>query len=117
MTAPRKHRVLVTGANGALGRSIAHELYRDQAGTEFVLALGLEEQPYYFREYHPDRFGYRVVNLTKPRQLKELFLSESFKKARIDTVVHLGFLSTTRTNASAEPFDLAVEGTRQFLAQ
>jgi UDP-glucose 4-epimerase len=111
----RKFRVLVTGANTAIGRSLAHELYRDQGEIEYVFAVGTDEQPYYFRDYHADRFGYRVVNLNKPRQQKELFMSEPFKRARIDTVVHLAFLPTV--NGTSEPYDVAVEGTRQFLGQ
>lgn len=111
----KKFRVLITGANTSIGRSLAHELYRDQAHIEFVLAVGTDEQPYYFRDYHRDRFVYRPVNLNKPRQQKELFMSEPFKRAQIDTVVHLSFLPTV--NGTTEPFDVAVEGTRQFLGQ
>lgn len=112
---PRQFRVLVTGANTSIGRSLVHELYRDPANIEYVFAVGTDEQPYYFRDYHRDRFGYRVVNLNKPRQSKELFMSEPFKRARIDTIVHLAFLPTP--NGTSEPFDVAVEGTRQFLGQ
>ena len=111
----KRSRVLITGANTAIGRSLAHELYRDQGDVEYVFAVGTDEQPYYFRDYHADRFGYRVVNLNKPRQQKELFMSEPFKRARIDTVVHLGFLPTP--NGASEAPEVAVEGTRQFLGQ
>ena len=102
----KKFRVLVTGANTAIGRSLAHELYRDQASIEYVFATGTDEQTYYFRDYHRDRFGYRVVNLNKPRQQKELFMSDFFKRARIDTVVHLAFL--TAPDLNGEHFDVAV---------
>jgi nucleoside-diphosphate-sugar epimerase len=108
-----RFRVLVTGANTAIGRQLVHELYRDQQGIELVWALGSEELPYYFRDFHRERFTYRVVNLAKPRQLRELFLSEPFKHAEVDTVVHLDFLPKPSYNG--DPVDIVVEATRQFL--
>ena len=114
-TTGRRHRVLLTGANSSIGRLLAHELDRDQAATDSVLALGTDEQPYYFRDYHEERFDYRVVNLAKTRQQRELFLSEAMKRAQIDTVVHLGFLAPSRSGQGETPLEAAVEGTRQFL--
>ena len=106
-------RILVTGANTSIGRQLVHELYRDQQGVELVWALGSEELPYYFRDFHRERFTYRVVNLTKPRQLRELFLSEPFRRAAVDTVVHLDFLPKATHDKAA--IEQVVEGTRQFL--
>ncbi len=113
MIATRPRRVLVTGATTALGRQLVHDLYRDQAGVERVVAVAREELPYYFRDFHADRFLYRAGNVTKPRQLKELFLSDALQKIRPDTVVHLGFLRSAK--AHGVPLDIAVEGTRQLL--
>jgi len=113
MSPPRPRRVLVTGATTALGRQLVHELYHDQANVEFVMAVAREELPYYFRDFHSDRFLYRSAHLTKPRQLKELFLSDAFKKTRVDSVINIGFLRSGKTHG-VDP-DLSVEGSRQLL--
>jgi nucleoside-diphosphate-sugar epimerase len=112
MSKPQR-RVLVTGATTALGRQLVHELYHDQANVECVLAVARDELPYYFRDFHGDRFQYRVVETTKPRQLKELFLSDAVKRLRIDSVIHIGFLRSAKAHG-VDPA-VAVEGSRQLL--
>jgi UDP-glucose 4-epimerase len=86
-----KRRVLVTGATSTLGRSLCQDLYYDRENIDCVLAVADAEKPYYFRDYHRERFAFRPVNIQRPRQLKNLFLSTVYRDARIDTVVHLGF--------------------------
>lgn len=112
-TTTRPRRVLVTGATTSLGRQLVHELYRDQAGIDMVLAVAREELPYYFRDFHSDRFQYRTCEITKPRRLKELFLADAVKKIKVDSVIHVGFLRSAKAHHVSP--DVAVEGSRQLL--
>lgn len=86
-------KVLVTAATSSLGRTFCHELYQDQLRVDHVFAVGEDEAlPYYFRDYHADRFTYWGANLLRERHLKDLFLAERFRRRGIDQVVHFGFL-------------------------
>jgi nucleoside-diphosphate-sugar epimerase len=107
-------RVLVTGATGALGRQFCQELYHDQLRVDHVFAVADDEAlPYYFRDYHPDRFTYWSANLLKERALKDLFLAERFRRRGIDQIVHFGFLRTIKARGLS-PAD-ATDGTRRLL--
>lgn len=107
-------RVLVTAATSALGRQFCQELYHDQLRVDHVFAVADDESvPYYFRDYHPDRFTYWSANLLKERALKDLFLAERFRRRGIDQIVHFGFLRTIKA-LRLSPSD-ATEGTRRLL--
>ncbi|MBX3471140.1 MAG: NAD-dependent epimerase/dehydratase family protein [Planctomycetes bacterium] len=107
-------RVLVTAATSSLGRAFCQELYGDQLRVDHVFAVAHEEVvPYYFRDYHPDRFTYWSANLLKERALKDLFLAERFRRRGIDQIVHFGFLRTIKA-LRLSPAD-ATEGTRRLL--
>ncbi len=95
-------RVLVTAATSALGRTFCQELYHDQLRVDHVFAVGeTEELPYYFRDYHPDRFTYWGANLLRERHLKDLFLAERFRRRQIDQVVHFGFLRAIKSQGTS----------------
>jgi nucleoside-diphosphate-sugar epimerase len=107
-------RVLVTAATTALGRTFCQELYSDQMRVDHVFAVSDDEAlPYYFRDYHPERFTYWGANLLKERSLKDLFLAERFRRRGIDQIVHFGFLRTIKARRLS-PAD-ATEGTRRLL--
>jgi nucleoside-diphosphate-sugar epimerase len=107
-------RVLVTAATSSLGRAFCQELYADQLRVDHVFAVADDEAlPYYFRDFHPDRFTYWGANLLKERSLKDLFLAEKFRRHQIDQVVHFGFLRTIKAKRLA-PSE-ATDGTRRLL--
>ena len=107
-------RVLVTGATTALGRALCQELYQDVQRVDHVFAVASDETlPYYFRDFHHDRFTYWSANLLKERHLKGLFLAERFRKRAITQVVHCGFLRMVK--AQGLPPSEAVQATRRLL--
>lgn len=115
MGTPKKN-VLVTGATGTIGRQLCQALYHDDR-THFVLATALDAEPYYFRDYDRHRFAYKQVDILKSREINNLFLSEVFKQAEIDTVVHLAFAnrpSPTRGDGT-HVHSLNVEGTKHLV--
>jgi UDP-glucose 4-epimerase len=110
-----KHNVLIAGATSVIGRQVVEQLYYDDRNVGHIMAVALESQkPYYFDEYDTARFSYHSLNILKPRELTNLFLSERFRDARIDTVLHLAFMH--RSDASGgERHELNVDGTRAML--
>lgn len=107
-----KKNVLITGVTSTVGRHLAIALYNDRhVGNIYGVAKG--EQPYYFHDFEPDRFYYKNCNILKYRELKNLFLSNVFKKAEINTVVHLAFHNTPIKGENVH--HLNVEGTKEFL--
>jgi UDP-glucose 4-epimerase len=104
--------VLITGVTSTIGRHLAMALYNDKT-VGLVLGIGKGERPYYFHDFAPERFVYRDCDILKHRELKNLFLSNAFKKARINTVVHLAFHN--RQVRGEDVHKLNVEGTKNFL--
>lgn len=109
----RTHNVLITGVTGTLGRQLAQHLYFDKSiGTIIGIAKG--ERPYYFDEYDPKKFVYSQVDLTKHRELNNLFFSDMFKDAQIDTVIHLAFQNRPSMHGE-KSHQLNVLGTKNML--
>lgn len=108
-----KHNVLVTGATGTIGRQLCHALYHDDRVNR-VFAISRDAEPYYFHDYDRNRFTYKQVDILKSREVNNLFLSETFRQAEIDVVVHLAFVHKPRTREEAT-HTLNVEGTKNFL--
>jgi nucleoside-diphosphate-sugar epimerase len=107
-------RVLVTAATSALGRTFCQELYHDLGRIEHVFAVAEDEAlPYYFRDFHRERFTYWSANLLRERALKDLFLAERFRQRGIDQVVHFGFLRAIKAHGLS-PAE-ATDGTRRLL--
>jgi UDP-glucose 4-epimerase len=104
--------VLLTGATGTIGRQLCHALYHDER-VERVFATARDGEPYYFREYDRQRFVYKQVDILKSREVNNLFLSEAFRQAEIDCVVHLAFAN--RPHAGDGTHSLNVEGTKHLL--
>ncbi|MEW6439993.1 MAG: NAD-dependent epimerase/dehydratase family protein [bacterium] len=111
----RKRNVLVTGVTGTIGSRLAEALYYDKnVGAIFGVAKG--DKPYFFNQFDAKRFIYKNLNILRPRDLTNLFLSGQFKDARIDTVVHLAFFNRMYRPGSKESHhSLNVEGTRDLL--
>ncbi len=112
---PPKKNVLIAGATSVIGRQVAEQLYYDDRNVGHIMAVArVSQKPYYFDEYDTARFSYHSLNILKPRELTNLFLSERFREARINTVLHLAFMH--RSDASpAESHELNVDGTRALL--
>lgn len=107
-------KVLVTAATSALGRTFCQELYHDLGRVDHVFAVAEDEAlPYYFRDFHRERFTYWSANLLRERALKDLFLAERFRQRGIDQVVHFGFLRAIKAHGLA-PAE-ATDGTRRLL--
>jgi len=112
---PRRklRNVLITGVTGTVGRHLAgHLLNLKQIGKVFGVAH--IDRPYYFKEFDKKRFLYRKRDILKYRELNNLFRSDAFKAAEIDTVVHLAFLSSPNDQSSGV-HRLNVEGTKYLL--
>ncbi len=107
-------RVLVSGATSTLGRMLCHELYHDDR-VEHIVAIDDTDRPYYFADLDPHRFTYRELNILKSRQLSNLFLSDGFRRARIDGVAHLGFLKGSERRRGRADFEADVDATKNFL--
>src|SRR5687768_14805524 len=107
--------ILITGATGTIGRQLCQALYHDER-IEHVFATARDPDPYYFRDYDRNKFAYRHVDILKSREMNNLFMSEAFQKARVDTVVHLAFANRpTSTRLDGATHSLNVEGTKHLL--
>ncbi len=111
--ASEKRRVLITGVTGTLGRQLAEKLIYDKK-VDHVLGIAIDERPYYFEDFDRQRFTYKQVNILKPRELTNLFLSDDFKAHEIDTVVHLAVLHRPEFT-SKKTHELNIEGTKVLL--
>lgn len=110
---PRTKNVLITGVTGTLGRQLAQHLYFDKSiGT--IIGIAKDERPYYFDEYDPKKFIYSQVDLTKFREVNNLFFSDTFKDAQIDTVIHLAFQNRPSMHGE-KSHALNVLGTKNML--
>ncbi|PKO44025.1 MAG: epimerase [Betaproteobacteria bacterium HGW-Betaproteobacteria-3] len=104
--APAARRILVTGADGFLGRGLVAALAR-QAGVQLVLAMDLREVPGDRREP-----GVRYVS----QDVRDPGLSDTVANHQIDTVVHLASIVTPAKGSNRE-FEHSVDvgGTKNVL--
>lgn len=109
----RQRNVLITGVTGTLGRQLAQNLYFDKS-IGFILGIAKDDRPYYFDEYDPKKFVYSQVDITKYRELNNLFFSEMFKEANISTVIHLAFQNRPSQHGE-KSHELNVLGTKNIL--
>jgi len=109
---PKKKNILITGVTTSIGRNlVAHLVNNKKVGK--VLGVARGEKPYYFNDLPNDRFIYRSCNILKYRELKNLFLSKTFRSAEINVVIHLAFQN--RPVPGEDTHRLNVEGTRDLL--
>ncbi len=84
-------RVLVTHADEPIGRRTVKTLYHDE-GIDTILALGHGPPPRAFDRFvtgDPARVQYARIDLAKHRPVSDFFHSSRFRRAEIDTVVHI----------------------------
>lgn len=105
-TLARARRILVTGADGFLGRSVVAALAQ-RPGTEIVVALDLRQVA----------SAQRCAEVVYEQQdVRDLALGETLRMYTIDTVVHLASIVTPGRDSSAEfEYDMDVNGTRNVL--
>jgi UDP-glucose 4-epimerase len=112
--APRGLRnVLITGVSSTVGRHLAMHLMNDKR-VGHVIGTAEDDSPHFFKNFDKDRFTYFKSDILRSRQLRNLFGSREFHDARINTVVHLAFVS--RAGLHGERIHrLNVEGTKNLL--
>ncbi len=109
----RLRNVLITGVTGTIGRQLAQQLYFDKT-VGFIMGIAKDARPYYFDEYDPKKFVYSQVDITRHRELNNLFFSDVFKDAKINTVVHLAFQNRPSQHGPRS-HELNVLGTKNML--
>ena len=103
---PTARRVLVTGADGFLGRGLIAALAR-QPGLEKVVATDVREVP---SERQLADVEYLV------QDVRDLKLSDTLAKHQIDTVVHLASIVTPGKGSNrAFEYSVDVDGTKNVL--
>ena len=106
LCAPAARRVLVTGADGFVGRSVVAGLAR-MPGIEAVLAQDVREVP---AERRVASVAYQVQDVRDPQ------LVQRMAEMRIDSVVHLASIVTPgKASNRAFEYSVDVEGTRNVL--
>ncbi len=108
-----KKNILITGVTNSVGRNLATHLYNHRKVGVIFGVSKIKEKPYYFNDFDPKRFLYRNCNILKYRDLKNLFLSKSFKNSKINTVVHLAFHN--RVQRGEDIHQLNVVGTKNLI--
>ena len=107
-----KKNILITGVTSSIGRTLAINLYNHRR-VGIIFGVGKEKKPYYFNDFDSKRFVYRHCNILKYRELKNLFLSKSFARSKINTVVHLAFHN--RLMRGEDVHALNVNGTKNLI--
>ena len=79
-----------------------------------IMGVAREKKPFFFTELDTKRFIYMQTNILKYRVLKNLFLSDEFKAAKINTVIHLAFRSQPAYR-DEKLHKLNVEGTKRLV--
>lgn len=108
-----RKRVLITGVTSVIGRQLAERLMHDKK-VDTIIGISRDPRPYYFDDFNARKFHYKQVNILKPRELTNLFLDDTFKDAKIDTVAHLAFMHRPE-DTTHEAHELNVEGTKNLL--
>ncbi|NLH50113.1 MAG: NAD-dependent epimerase/dehydratase family protein [Myxococcales bacterium] len=110
-----KHlNILITGVTTSIGRNLVMHLAGNKR-VGVILGVGHRDKPYYFNDLPKEKFIYHKCNILKGRELKNLFLSKTFRAAQINAVVHLAFHNQPLRGEDIHR--LNVEGTRDLLRQ
>jgi UDP-glucose 4-epimerase len=108
-----RHSVLVTGAHRKMAAALISRLV-DDPSVELVLAVGPGACPAPLLGHDPARFSYAAADLSKRRQVDNLFLLEVVREHRLDTVVHLAFQGNPE-GYDIERHEFNVNSTRHLL--
>jgi nucleoside-diphosphate-sugar epimerase len=83
-------RVLLTGAHRRVAGTVLQGLLEDD-GVDFIVGVSEAPCPPALLGHDPARFTYVSANLSRRREVDNLFLLEQCREKPIDTVVHLAF--------------------------
>lgn len=101
-----KRRVFIAGARRRVAVHLIERLLADPS-VEAVLGVDRGPCPPNLLGCDPDRFLYTSADLSRRRQVDNLFLLERFREAPLDTVVHLAFQGNPRGySAGAHEFNV-----------
>lgn len=87
---PGPRRVLLTGAHRRVAGTVLQGLLEDER-VEFVVGVSEAPCPPALLGHDPRRFTYVSANLSRRRDVDNLFLLEQCREHPIDSVVHLAF--------------------------
>ncbi len=82
--------VMITGAHRRVAMALIGRLLDDRR-VDLILAVSHGACPKELLGHDPDRFHYTAADLSRRRQVDNLFLLELFRERPLDTVVHLAF--------------------------
>lgn len=85
-----QRRILIAGAQRKIAVELIARLLEDRS-VEKILAVALGPCPPGLLGHDRDRFIFHQSDLSRRRQVDNLFLFEEFRERPIDTVVHLAF--------------------------
>jgi len=104
---PAGRRVLITGANGYVGRLVTEALAKNDAGVEAVIATDIRPTP---SHRYVAGVDHRVLDIRSDQ------LATTLADQRIDTVVHLAAVVTPPPGDTRQlQYDVDVNGTRNVL--
>lgn len=83
-------RLLITGAHRRVAMALIGRLLEDPK-VDLILAVSHGACPKELLGHDPERFVYTAADLSRRRQVDNLFLFEAFRERPLDTVVHLAF--------------------------
>ena len=108
----KKMNILITGVTTSIGRNLVMHLANNPK-VGIILGVAVREKPYYFNDLPKEKFIYRQCNILKSRELKNLFLSKTFRQLEINSVIDLAFHN--QPIRGEDIHRLNVEGTRDLL--
>lgn len=108
-----KKNVLIVGVTRTVGRKVAQILMHDKY-VDKVVGVAKEEMPYYFADLDPRRFFYYSMDILKYRELNNFFNSDLYKRAEINTVLHLAHVADPAIYTE-KSHHVNVAGTRNIL--
>ena len=88
-------RVLLTGAHRRVAGTVLSGLLEDR-NVDFIIGVSEAPCPPALLGHDPARFAYVSADLSRRRQVDNLFLLEQCRERPIDTVVHLAFQGNPR---------------------
>ncbi len=108
-----QRRVLITGAHRRVAGSLI-ALLLDDPRVDLIVAVSHAACPPNLIGHDPDRFMFTTADLSRRRQVDNLFLLDRLQGAPLDTVVHLAFAGNP-VGYSFERHEFNVNSTRLLL--
>lgn len=108
-----KYNILITGVSSTIGRHLALHLLQDK-NIGKIIGTSFYERPHFFNDFPDDKFTYIKLDILRSRDLHSLFGSRQFRNAKINTVVHLAFISKPQLRGK-KIHKINVQGTQRLL--